>query len=194
MNAVALTGGIASGKSTVAGLLQAHRVPLLDTDSVAADLSRPGGRAIPALRDAFGAECLTVDGALDRPRMREQAFVDDNARLRLESILHPLIREEVEVFISSHLEERCAVAIPLFFESLGYRARFAEVVAVDCARSIQHERLVRDRGMAPALAEAILNVQVPRSIRLQLADRVLSNNTDLETLAIQVERWVGAWR
>lgn len=194
MSAVALTGGIASGKSTVAGILKAHAIPLLDTDEVAANISGPGGLAIPALVDAFGPACVTPEGGLDRPRMRAMAFSDDAIRQRLERILHPLIRMKVEEFLSARAQERCAVAIPLYFESLTYRNRFSQVVLVDCATSVQRERLVHGRQMAPDIAEAILRVQASRFIRLQLADRVLVNNAGLGMLDEQVARWIQSWK
>lgn len=193
MRAAALTGGIAAGKSTVARLLAEHDVALLDTDAVAADLSAPGGEAIPALREAFGPGCLTGEGALDRPKMREIVFADATARARLESILHPLIRSRVERFLAERRGQRCVVAIPLYFETLGYSGRFGEVVAVDCSVGTQRERLIQERKMDAALAEAILRSQSPRSIRLQLADRVLVNNAGLDALAQQVATWVRTW-
>lgn len=193
MSAAALTGGIATGKTTVAGLLEASGIPLLDTDAVSSELSGPGGLAIPALRESFGPDCLTQAGALDRPKMRAMVFSDSEARSRLEGILHPLIRARVEDFLLTHRENRCAVAIPLFFETLSYSGRFREVVAVDCSVGLQRERLTRDRKMDSSLVEAILGAQVPRAIRLQLADRVLVNNSGVESLTAQVQSWVREW-
>jgi dephospho-CoA kinase len=193
VSAVVLTGGIASGKTTVARLLTGYSIAVLDTDAVAAALSGPRGEAIPALREAFGPDALTPEGGLDRAQMRERAFSDPAVRAGLERILHPLIREEVEAFLSAHESGRCAVAIPLYFESLGYRGRFQQVVSVDCPTHVQKERLVRDRNMAPELATSILGAQIPRRIRLQLADKVLCNNTNLDDLTLQVEDWAKEW-
>lgn len=194
MSAAALTGGIATGKSTVAGILAESGVALLDTDAISAEISGPGGAAIPALRDAFGAGCLTGEGALDRPKMRDIVFSDAKVRSRLESILHPMIRARVEEFLAHNRRERCVVAIPLYFETLSYLGRFDEVIVVDCATRVQRDRLVLERKMDPALADAILRAQSPRSIRLQLADRIFVNNASLELLGLQVANWVRAWR
>lgn len=193
MSAIALTGGIATGKSTVAQLLAAHAIPILDTDAVAAEISGSGGLAIPALIEAFGREFLTDTGALDRARMRNLVFADAAARSRLEGVLHPLIRDRVEAFLSDHAVDRCAVAIPLYFETLSYTGRFGEIVAVDCVAQQQRDRLIRDRNLDAATAEAILRAQVPRVIRLQLADRVLTNNADISALGSQVTSWVKSW-
>ncbi|MDX2219770.1 MAG: dephospho-CoA kinase [Burkholderiales bacterium] len=193
MNAVALTGGIATGKSTVARLLAQHDIPLLDTDHVAADISAPSGSAIPALLKEFGPDCLTADGALDRPRMRNIVFSDASARARLEGILHPLIRERVNKFLADQGSARCAVAIPLYFEALGYAGRFREVVVVDCPTGVQLDRLVNERKMDLGVAQAILTSQSRRCIRLQLADRVLVNNADMDALSVQVSDWVRQW-
>lgn len=193
MSAVALTGGIASGKSSVARLLEQYAIPCLDTDAVAAELSSAGGLAIPALQDAFGVGCLDSSGGLDRRKMRELVFSDAMARGRLEGILHPLIRMRTDAFLADQKDSRCAVAIPLFFEALAYRGRFSHVVVVDCASTIQRRRLIEDRGMEPKLADAIIGAQSRRVIRLQLADRVLVNNSHLSNLAAQVRSWVGGW-
>ena len=194
MSTVVLTGGIASGKSTVAKLLADLGIRTLDTDLVATELSAPGGLAISPLREIFGAGCLASDGGMDRAAMRERVFKDPAQRKALESILHPLIRAEVARFLSDVQGERAVVAIPLYFESLGYRNRFNQVVTLDCPVETQLARLTRDRSMEHALAEKILNAQVPRQVRLQLADRVICNNQGREQLASKVESWVMSWQ
>lgn len=190
MSAVALTGGVASGKSAAAGFIQKAGIPVLDTDHVAAELTRTGGRALPALVEAFGEGCLDGAGALDRAAMRQRVFADARERLRLEAILHPMIRETVGDFLARQDGSPCVVLIPLLFESLSYRAGFDETVCVDCPVRLQIRRMVELRGLDEDLARRIVASQVPRAIRLQLADHVLCNTGDLGALERQVRDWL----
>jgi dephospho-CoA kinase len=193
VTAAVLTGGIATGKSTVAAMLLAQGIPVLDTDAVSASLSGAGGAAIPALRDAFGPQCLGADGGLDRARMREAAFSNVEVRCRLEGVLHPMIRSEVDQFLARMAGKRCVVAVPLFFESLHYRNGFEHVVVLDCSVQLQVERLVRLRQMSPDLAAQIIRAQAPRAIKLQLANRVISNQLGAVQLRVQVFDWLSEW-
>jgi dephospho-CoA kinase len=193
VNAAALTGGIASGKTAAAGFIEAAGIPVFDTDHAAAHLTMPGGRAIPALSAAFGEECLDASGALNRPRMRDLVFKDSTQKRKLETILHPMIREEVESFLEANRDRRCVVSIPLYFETLAYRGRFREVACIDCPTSVQVRRLVDTRGLDEDLARRIVESQVPRKIRLQLADCILVNHGSLGALKSQMQEWLGSW-
>lgn len=192
MSAIALTGGIATGKSAVARRLAKAGVAVLDTDIVAAALTTQGGQAMPQIAAAFGAAFVAADGGLDRARMRDHVFADRGAKVRLEGILHPLIREEVDKFLIQ-ASPRAAVAIPLFFESLSYRQTFRSVIVVDCRTDTQLARLVEQRGLSKDIATSIIGAQVPRQVRLQLADRVLSNDGLESALDSQVAALLGAW-
>ncbi len=194
MSIAVLTGGIASGKSTVALMLADRGIRMLDTDSVAAALTAPGGLAVLPLCEVFGQSCLGPDGAMDRAAMRERVFKDPAQRKVLEGILHPLIRLEVDRFLLEVKGVRAVVAIPLYFESLSYRGQFNQVVTLDCSVATQVDRLVADRSMDRALAISIVQVQVCRQVRLQLADQVICNNRDRDRLAASVDAWMQTWK
>lgn len=185
---VGLTGGIGSGKSTVADLFAAQGALLVDTDLIAHALSAPQGAAMPAIRAAFGASVLSADGSLDRVAMRRLVFTDLAAKARLEAILHPLIRAESAA--------RCAAAsgapyvvlvVPLLFESGDFRQRVDRVLVVDCDEAIQVSRVMARSGLAEEEVLAIIAAQATRAERLAAADDVVINDDGREALLPQVE-------
>jgi len=183
---VGLTGGVGSGKSTVADIFVENGAALVDTDAIAHELTGPGGAAMPALTAEFGPAVADAQGALDRVAMRQRVFVDSTARARLEGILHPLIRR-----ISA---ERCQtvespyviLAVPLLVESGGYRQRCDRIVAVDCPESLQIERVMARNGLSADEVTAIMAAQATRSQRLAIADDVVTNDADMASLCLQV--------
>lgn len=190
-NIVALTGGIGSGKSTVAGMFVERGVHLIDTDAIAHAISGVGGRAIAPICEVFGSEILARDGALDRTRMRARVFSDPDARRRLEKILHPMIRDEVAEALASNAAKGAPyvmLAVPLLFETMGYRGQIQLALVVDCPVRTQTERVMKRTGMPLTEVEAIITTQITRSLRLQLADDVVSNSGDLSNLLPQVLR------
>ncbi len=186
---VGLTGGIGSGKSTVAGLFAELGARIVDTDQIAHQLTQSNGAAIPAIRVAFGAEFLDQHGALDRARMRELIFADTSAKQRLEAILHPLILERSRELASSPTEAPYTlIIVPLLFESGHYREWLRRVIVVDCPVELQIERTVRRSGLGVAAVRAIMAQQLDRARRLALADEVIHNDVDLDALRAQVEK------
>ena len=184
---VGLTGGIASGKTTVANLFAARGVPVIDTDVIARQVVEPGEPALAAVVDAFGAQVLGADGRLDRPRMREQIFGDAQARRRLEAILHPAIRAEMERQSQAAGGPYQVLVIPLLVEG-GRRDHLDRVLVVDVPEATQIERLVRRDGVAREQAEAALGSQASREARLAFADDVIENTTDLAALDSRAAR------
>lgn len=185
---VGLTGGIGSGKSTVADLFALHGALLVDTDQIAHQLTAPQGAAIPAIRSAFGDSAIAADGSLDRAAMRRLVFSDASAKARLEAILHPLIRAESAA--------RCAAAsnapyvlliVPLLVESGDYRQRVDRILVVDCDEAVQISRVMARSGLAMHEVRAILAAQASRAERLAAADDLVLNNDGRETLLAQVE-------
>ena len=173
---VGLTGGIGSGKSTVAELFAALGAEVVDADAIARELTAPGGIALPALRAEFGADVLAADGALDRAQMRTLAFADPARKARLEAILHPLIRAECEA--------RCAAAgdapyvllvVPLLVESGAYAKTIDRLLVVDCPEELQILRVVARSGLAREDVLRIMAAQASRTQRLAAADDVLEN-------------------
>jgi dephospho-CoA kinase len=189
MYAVGLTGGIGSGKSTVADLFAARGVPIVDTDIIAHRITTPNGTAMPLIRKEFGTQFVTADGALDRAKMRALVFSDETAKARLEAITHPLIRAETERERNAATGPYLIVAVPLLVESGGWNARLDRVLAVDCSIETQIERVVRRNAFSREQVLAIIGKQATREARLAAADDAIVNeNTSLEELAAQVER------
>lgn len=181
---VALTGNVAAGKSAVSDRWAAAGVPVVSADELSRDAVRPGSSGLARVVEAFGAEILTADGALDRGRLREIVFEDPRARTRLEEILHPLIWEMRARWLD---EQRRAGAtlvvaeIPLLFET-GREGDFDAVVFVDANDETRFARLVEQRGMAPAEARRVMAAQMDPARKRDLADHVLENDGSLEAL------------
>lgn len=182
---VALTGGIASGKSTVAGMFAALGVPVVDTDLIARQVVEPGRPALASVVDAFGPEVLALDGSLDRRRLRDRVFADSGQRRRLEAILHPAIRAEMERQSQAAGGPYQLLVIPLLAEG-GRRDHVDRVLLVDAPESAQLERLMRRDGGTREQAEAALRAQASRAQRRAIADDVLDNTGDPAALSAQV--------
>lgn len=191
---IGLTGGIGSGKSTVATLLQGLGACLIDTDAIARELTLAGGAAIEPIRAAFGAPFIDASGALDRARMREHAFSDTGARVRLEAILHPLIGEEsrrrAEAATSTIVFD-----VPLLVESPHWRTRVDRVLVVDCAEATQIERVMVRSGWTRDAVLAVIAQQAPRTLRRACADAVVFNDgISREQLERQLRSLWTHWR
>jgi dephospho-CoA kinase len=184
---ICLTGGIGSGKSSVARLFEAHGVAVIDADALAHELTAPGGAALPAIRAAFGPEVVDERGALDRERMRRRAFGDPAARKRLEAILHPLIRDESERRRAAAPSAYVILMIPLLVESGDPRRRCDRVLVVDCPEAEQIRRVMLRSNLARAEVAAIMAAQASRAERLAHADDVIDNGGDPSGLPRQVE-------
>jgi dephospho-CoA kinase len=184
---IGLTGGIGSGKSTVASILVAHGAALIDTDAIARSLTLAGGAAIDAIRATFGAEFIAADGSLDRARMRAAAFADASARQRLEAILHPRIGAEVERLAAASRACVLILDIPLLVESGRWRARVDRVWLVDCGEAVQIERVVTRSGWTANAVQAVVAQQASRAARRAAADAVVHNeDISLDELAREV--------
>ena len=188
MIAIALTGGIGSGKTTVAGLFARLGASVVDTDEIARELTARGGSAIGPLRAAFGERFFDADGALNRAAMRELVFEDPAARVRLESILHPAIRAAADAALAQAAGAYALVVVPLLFETGSYRDRVARTLAVDCPEALQVARTARRSGLTEEGVRAIMRAQWPRWRRLQVADDVIWNGADPGDLEPQCER------
>jgi dephospho-CoA kinase len=174
--AVGLTGGIGSGKSTVADLFAAQGAAVIDTDSIAHLLTAAGGLAIPHIRTIFGDEYLTAQGAMDRQKMRAAVFTDPATKAKLEAILHPLIRSETERAVSVAHGPYVVIVVPLLVESGVWQQRVSRVLVVDCPEDIQVRRVMQRNGFSEEQVRAIMATQVPRTQRLAVADDVILND------------------
>jgi dephospho-CoA kinase len=185
---IGLTGGIGSGKSTVAARLVERGAELIDTDAIARALTLAGGTAIDAIRSAFGPVFIAADGALDRARMREAAFADAGARQRLEAILHPLIGAEVERRAAASNSHVTILDIPLLVESGRWRGRVDRVWLIDCAEALQVERVMARSGWAESAVRAVVAQQASRAARRAAADAVIDNDgIGFDELSIEVD-------
>jgi dephospho-CoA kinase len=170
-----LTGGIASGKSLLAERLQTRGALSIDTDQIAHTLTAPGGLAIGAITQAFGATMIQPDGALDRAAMRARVFGETEARLRLEGILHPLIGNEVRAALAAATACYVVLSVPLLFESKRMLPLCDRTLVVDIPEPLQLQRLLARPGITLAIAQRVIAAQAPRIARLSRADDVLEN-------------------
>ena len=212
---IAVTGGIASGKSEVTRRFEARGVEVIDADLIARELVEPGQPALAEITQRFGATMLDADGRLDRRRLRAVVFADPVARLALEAILHPRVRATLRQRALAARGPFALVAIPLLVES-GMRPRPAgtaatpslaavaaaesrpydwleRVLVVDVPRAVQRERVMRRDGIDAAAADAMLDAQASRAARLALATDVIVNDASLAALDATVERLHRHW-
>lgn len=183
---VGLTGGVASGKSTVAGMLTDLGAMVIDADAIAREVVAAGTPGLAAVVAEFGEELLTPDGELDRPAMGSLVFHDESARRRLEAIVHPLVFERYAEQEAAAPEGALVVHdIPLLVES-GRASEFDAVVVVDVPRELQLERMLRDRGWSLVDAEARIAAQATREQRLAVATHVIENTGTLDELRARV--------
>jgi len=189
---IGLTGGIGSGKSTVAAAWVAKGAVLIDTDAIARSLTEPGGAAMPGLRAEFGDSLLDSRGALDRQRMRDLAFGEPAARRRLEAILHPLIGTEAMAQAARSPDRVIIFDVPLLVESSHWRERCDRIVVVDCSEQSQVERVTRRSRWPADQVRRVIAQQAPRTARRAIADAIIHNDgLALESLQATV---LSLWR
>lgn len=182
---VGLTGGIGSGKSTVAELFAAHHVPIVDTDAIAHEVVRPGQPALADIAQQFGSDVLDQNGALDRAKMRQRVFDSPAEREKLERILHPRIRAEVQKRLDNLHTTYAVIVVPLLVET-GFESMVDRVLVVDCDETIQIDRVRSRSSLSAEQVRRIMDAQASRQGRLARADDVIENNTDVENLKLKV--------
>ncbi|MGL4574301.1 MAG: dephospho-CoA kinase [Burkholderiaceae bacterium] len=185
--AIGLTGGIGSGKSTVADLFAARGTSIIDTDLIAHQLTAAHGDAMPVIEREFGAQFVQPDGALDRTKMRAHVFDQPQHKKRLEAILHPLIRQACEAQAAAATGAYIMFAVPLLVESGSWKERVDRVLVVDCPEETQVSRVMQRSGLTRAQVLSIMAVQASRSARLAAADDVITNANGIDALAPQVD-------
>lgn len=183
---IGLTGGVASGKSTVARMFEALGATVIDTDVIAREVVEPGQPGLERVKQAFGAEAIGPDGRLERTRLRALVFADNAKRRRLESILHPLIRERTLAKLRSAEGPYAIVVVPLLVET-GFGELVDRVLVVDVAVETQLERLLARDRITPSEARAMIEAQIGRAARLEAADDVIDNDGDLDSMRTRVE-------
>jgi dephospho-CoA kinase len=184
---VGLTGGIGSGKSTVADMFAALGARIIDTDLISRQLTQAGGAAIPSIREAFGAGVIDTQGALDRAEMRKLIFSHPDKKQRLEAILHPLILAQAKQQATSPTDAPYTlVVVPLLFENRHYSDWLHRVITVDCPEDVQIGRTMQRSQLDEAAVRAIMAQQLSREARLTLSDEKIINNGSLDDLKKQV--------
>ncbi len=186
---VGLTGGIGSGKSTVADLFVERGAALVDTDAIAHELTGRQGAAMAAIGAFFGDSVVQADGSLDRAAMRALVFADRSAKASLEAILHPLIRQQSEArcVAAAATAPYVLLVVPLLVESGGYRQRADRVLVVDCEEALQISRVMARNGFSADAVRRIMVTQATRAERLAAADDVLRNDRGRASLVAEVE-------
>lgn len=192
---VGLTGGIGSGKSTVAAMLHTLGAWLIDTDAISRSLTAAGGAAIAALRAHFGPDSITAAGALDRDWMRERAFADPQIKRQLEAILHPMIGAATEQQAAAAGKAPWVVFdVPLLVESGRWRACVDRVLVVDAPADVQIARVLRRSQWTRAAIDQVIAQQASRATRRAAADAVIDNRGDsIDALRADVEQLWGCW-
>jgi dephospho-CoA kinase len=197
IRSIGLTGGIGSGKSTVAAALRQCGAAVVDTDALARELTAPGGGAVQALRDAFGDAAIGPDGALDRPHMRALAFADPHTRARLEAVLHPRIAAlaaEREAQARAGGADVVVFDVPLLTETGHWRERVQRVLVIDCDEATQAARVAARPGWTLQAAQAVMAQQATRAARRAVADAVIVNDgIALDHLHALVHRLWARW-
>jgi dephospho-CoA kinase len=190
---IGLTGGIGSGKSTVAGMLAAQGAAVIDADAISRGVTAPGGRAIEAIAQVFGPHMIAADGAMNRQAMRERVFQDPEAKRQLEAIIHPLVgqitAEQTQWALERH--HTCLVFdVPLLVESgERWRRQLDRVLVVDCDAATQRQRVMARNGLTAEEIDRIISQQASRAQRLACADTVIVNQSiNLHELAVQVSQ------
>jgi dephospho-CoA kinase len=183
---VGLTGGIGSGKTTVANGFGKLGVPLIDADLIARELVEPGQPALEEIRAVFGPGCLTADGRLDRTRIQRRIFADETLRLRLEAILHPEIRKRIKALIADIQTAYCIVVIPLLLET-GQDDLVDRILVIDAPEEEQIKRVAARDKLSHNAIISIMHTQADRETRLASADDVIVNDSDLKTLTSKIQ-------
>lgn len=184
---IGLSGGIASGKSSVVDLFAQLGVPAIDADRIARDLVRPGQIAKQQIEAVFGKKFFQKDGQLNRALLRQKIFSDPKAKQQLEVILHPLIRQQLLAEIQQINSDLVLLVVPLLVEA-NMQTLVDRVLVVDCDPAIQLKRLCERDNISADLAHAMINAQTERQQRLQSADDIINNNGEIDELEPQVSQ------
>jgi dephospho-CoA kinase len=178
---IALTGGIGSGKTSIASIFKNLGVPIIDSDTISKEIISPGKPCFKNIVNEFGEEILTNKGTIDRYKLRDIIFNNDKARIKLENITHPIIFKNIDIQTSLINYPYCLVIVPLLIETKSVKY-FDKVLLVDTLENIQFERVAKRDSMSPTLLRKIIKTQATRSDRLKYADDIIENNNEIGNL------------
>ena len=178
---IALTGGIGSGKTSIASIFKSLGVPIIDSDTISKEIILPGKPCFKDIVNEFGKEILTNKGTIDRYKLRDIIFNNDKARIKLENITHPIIFKNIDIQTSLINYPYCLVIVPLLIETKSVKY-FDKVLLVDTFKNIQFERVSKRDSMSLTLLRKIIKIQATRSERLKYADDIIENNNEIGNL------------
>ena len=184
---VGLTGGIASGKSTVCKIFAERGATIIDADDIVRAICQPGEPAYQQIIAHFGHKVLLSDGQLNRQALRDIIFNDNDARKALEAIIHPMVRQQLSLQLQQNTTAVTLVAVPLLIEA-NMQDLFDRVLLVTANRANQLKRLLSRDGISPALAGQMIAAQIDDQVRLHYADDIIDNNGDVEMLTSQIAK------
>jgi dephospho-CoA kinase len=184
---IGLTGGIGSGKTSAAKFFAAEGVAIIDADTIAHELTGAQGSAIPNIKEYFGGNFITEGGKLDREKMRSRIFSDINSRNKLEGILHPLIQTEIMHRIETASSPYIIIVVPLLLETGDYCETVKRILVVDCNEECQISRTISRGGLKEEEVRAIMTTQKSRQERLNQADDVIVNDTNISSLQEKIK-------
>ena len=178
---IALTGGIGSGKTSIASIFKSLGVPIIDSDTISKEIILPGKPCFKDIVNEFGEEILTNKGTIDRYKLRDIIFNNDKARIKLENIIHPVVFENIDTEISLINYPYCLVIIPLLIETKSTE-KFDRILVIDALESLQFERIVKRDDISPILIKKIIKTQAKRKERLRYANDIIVNNDTIMNL------------
>lgn len=178
---IALTGGIGSGKTSIASIFKSLGVPIIDSDTISKEIILPGKPCFKDIVNEFGEEILTNKGTIDRYKLRDIIFNNDKARIKLENIIHPVVFKNIDTEISLINYPYCLVIIPLLIETKSTE-RFDRILVIDALESLQFERIVKRDDISPILIKKIIKTQAKRKERLRYANDIIVNNDKIINL------------
>ncbi|SVB25197.1 uncharacterized protein METZ01_LOCUS178051 [marine metagenome] len=178
---IALTGGIGSGKTSIASIFKSLGVPIIDSDTISKEIILPGKPCFKDIVNEFGEEILTNKGTIDRYKLRDIIFNNDKARIKLENIIHPVVFKNIDTEISLINYPYCLVIIPLLIETKSTE-RFDRILVIDALESLQFERIVKRDDISPILIKKIIKTQAKRKERLRYANDIIVNNDTIMNL------------
>lgn len=190
---IGLTGGIGSGKSTAANILQEMGLKIIDLDQIAQKVTRPGESAYNKIAENFGAKYFDRNGNLNRKQLKQDIFLSDDLKKSVEFLLHPIIFDECKYQLDNlNKKEYVVLVVPLLFETKNYLKLITKSLLIDCDEELQLKRVIERDDVTEAFAKKIISSQMSRKKKLQLADKVIENNGNVDDLKDQLEKFYTA--
>lgn len=190
---IGLTGGIGSGKSTAANILQEMGLKIIDLDQIAQKVTKPGESAYNKIAENFGAKYFDRNGNLNRKQLKQDIFLSDDLKKSVEFLLHPIIFDECKYQLDNlNKKEYVVLVVPLLFETKNYLKLITKSLLIDCDEELQLKRVIERDDVTEAFAKKIISSQMSRKKKLQLADKVIENNGNVDDLKDQLEKFYTA--